>query len=177
MNKFLSNLKFLLLIGVLFAFVTFTGCNDDDESSNASLLIGLWTITDADIDADIGGLSIIDYFIDMAGLSELEAEAFATLFDALLEATFTGTIEIKDDNTYITNFGGEIDDGTWSLNSAGDKIILDAGTADEMVINIVSLTETTLIASVDTTELTDIDDNTLTPDIEVSLSVQLTLTK
>jgi hypothetical protein len=91
--------------------------------------------------------------------------------------TFTGTLQIKDDNTYISNFGGEIEDGTWALNSDGDVLTIDGGTVDEMVINIISITETTLVVSTDTEEFVDIDDNEITPDVEVSLSVQLTLTK
>jgi len=173
-----SFLKFLFLIGSLLVFITYTGCNDDDEEGgNESLLIGVWTITDANIEADIGGLSIKDYFINVGGLSEVEAETFATVFESMLALNFVGTLQIKDDYTYITNFGGEIDDGTWSLNSAGNKITLDAGTADEMVITIISLTENTLVASTDMTELTDIDENPLSPDVEISLSLELTFSK
>jgi len=178
MKKVQSNLKFLLLIGVLFVFVTYTGCNNDDEGdSKANLLIGTWTITDATLEADIGGMSIKDFFINVGGLSEIEAEAIAILFEMGLKASFTGTIQFKDNNTYIINIAGDIDDGTWSLNSTGDKITLDAGTSDETVITIITLTEHTLVVSLDTTELVDIDDEPLTPDVEVSLHVEMTLTK
>jgi hypothetical protein len=173
-----SYLKFFFLIGSLLVFVTYTGCNnDDEEGGNESLLIGVWTITDANIEADIGGLSIKDYFINVGGFSEVEADAFATLFESMLALNFVGTLQIKDNYTYITNFGGESDDGTWSLNSAGDKITLDAGTVDEMVITIISLTENTLVASTDMTELADIDENPLSPDVEISLTVELTFSK
>ena len=50
-----SCLKFLFLITLLFVFHTFTGCNtDDEEGGNESLLIGVWTIADANIEADRG---------------------------------------------------------------------------------------------------------------------------
>jgi hypothetical protein len=173
-----SYLKALLVLGLIFAFISYTGCNDDDEGDNvAAMLIGTWTITDAEIDSDIGGMSIKDYFINMGGLSEIEAEALSAFFDAIMAATFTGTLQIKDDNTYISNFGGEVEDGTWALNSNGDVLIIDGGTVDEMVINIISITSTTLVVSTDTEEFVDIDDEPLTPDVEVNLSVRLTLTK
>ncbi len=177
MKKLRSYLNLLFLIGVLFAFVTYTGCNDDDENSVESQLIGLWNITDATVDASIGGQSLKDYFMMVLQMSDLEAEGLAGFVDATLASTFTGTIEIKDNHTYVTNFAGEIDDGTWSLNSAGDKITLDAGTADEMVITIVSLTSNMLVASTDMIEMIDIDDDELTPDIPISVSVQMTLSK
>jgi len=179
MKNVQSYVKFLLFIGVLFVFVTYTGCSDDDDEgdSKANLLIGTWTISETSLVADIGGKSIKDYFIDIGGLSELEAEAFATLFETILSSSFTGTIQFKDDNTYISNIAGDLDDGIWSLNSAGDRITLDAGTVDETVINIISLTANTLKGSLDTTELTDIDDEPLTPDVEVNLAVVMTLTK
>jgi hypothetical protein len=178
MEKLQSYLKVIFVMGVLFAFVTYTGCSDDDEGDNvASMLIGTWTITDSDIDAEVGGLSIKDYFIDIGGLSELEAETYANLFNSFLAAMFTGTLEIKDDNTYVSTFGGEVVDGTWSVNSTGDKIIIDGGTADEMIITIVSLTETTLVALTTTSEFVDIDSNPLSPEVEVLLEVQLTLSK
>ncbi len=178
MKQIKSHLKTLLLLGFLFTFISYTGCNDDDEGDNvATMLIGTWTITDAEIDSDIGGMSIKDFFINVGGLTEIEAEVFSSIFDAIMATTFTGTLQIKDDNTYVSNFGGEIEDGTWALNSDGDVLTIDGGTVDEMVINIISITSTTLVVTTDTEEFVDIDNEPLTPDVEVSLSMQLTLSK
>jgi len=179
MKKVQSNLKILFLIGVLLAFVTYTGCNkDDDEGINpAQQFIGLWTVTNIDVDASIGGQSVKDFLVNVGGMSEIEAEAIATLLESMISANFTGTLEIKEDHTYITTFGGAVDDGTWSINSTGDKITVDGGTADEMVIDVISITENMLVASLDTIESIDIDDNELTPDVDISLSIQMTLTK
>jgi hypothetical protein len=177
MGKIQSNLKFLCIIGILSVFISYIGCSNDDEDNKESQLIGVWTITDADIDATIGGLSIVDYFIDIVGLTQIEAEGIAALFQSMVAPNFTGTIEIKDDHTYVTTFGGQVDDGTWSLNSTGDKVTLDAGTVDEMVINIISVTSSTLVTEMETIESVDIDNNPATPDIDVSLSVRLTMTK
>lgn len=180
MKKIQTNLKFLVLFGVLFSFVTFIGCNSDDENPDDPItnnLIGLWTISDAQIEATIGGQSLIAYIADFLGISEVEAAVFAALFDAALDDNFSGTIEFKANNTYITNIGGETDDGTWSLNSAGDKITLDAGTADEQITDIISLTATTLQVGFDQTEYEDIDDNEMTPDVAIDMRVVLTLIK
>jgi len=177
MAKIQSNLKFLCIIGLLFVFVSYVGCNnDDDEDSKESLLIGIWTITNADIDASIGGMSIVDYLVDIMGLSQFEAEMLAGIFEAQLLPAFTGTIEFKVNHTYVTTFGGDVDDGTWNLNSAGDKITLDAGTIDEMVIDVTTLTATTLVGITDIIESVDFDDDQVA-DFDVSITIELTLSK
>jgi len=177
MGKIQSNLKFLCLMGTLFFFVTYIGCSDDDdENSKENLLIGVWTITNADIDASIGGMSIVDYLVNVAGYSQIEAELMETLFQNMLLPNFTGTIDFKENHTYVTTFGGEIDDGFWSLNAAGDKLTLDAGTIYEMVIDVNSLTASNFVGSTSFVESVDIDDDG-NPDVDVAISVQLTLTK
>ena len=180
MKKLEFTLKIILLVGAVSAFVSFTGCNNDNENPDnpaVNNLIGLWTITDAQFDATIEGKSLIQYAIDLLGVSELEAEILASLFEDALTSNFDGTIEFKANNTYISNTGGEVDDGTWSLNAAGDKLTLDAGTMDEQVIDVLLLTSSTLKVGLDQTEYEDIDDDPLTPDVPIDMSIELTLSK
>jgi len=180
MKKLEFTLKLFLLLGALSAFIAFTGCNGDDENPDnpaVNHLIGLWTITDAQLDASIEGKSLVEYAVDLLGVSELEAEILASLFEDALMSNFDGTIEFKSDNTYITNTGGEVDDGTWSLNSNGDELTLDAGTIDEQVIDVLILTASSLKVSLDQTEFEDIDDDPLTPDVPINMSIELTLSK
>jgi len=164
----------------MFSLVTFIGCNDDDESPDDPVvdnLIGIWTISDVEIDASIGSQSLLAFIAEQLGISEAQAAIFEDLFNSSLEENFVGTIEFKADNTYITNIGGEVDDGTWSLNSNGDKITLDAGTVDEQVIDIISLTSNTLKVGFDQTEYEDIDEDEMTPDVPIDMTIILTLTK
>lgn len=180
MKKLESTLKFFLLLSMLSVLIVFTGCNGDDEDPDnpaVNDLIGLWTITDAQVDATIGGKTLVQYAVDELGLSEDLAILLAALFEDELMANFDGTIEFKADNTYISNTGGEVDDGTWSLNAAGDKLTLDAGTIDEQVTNVLMLTASTLKVSIEQTEFEDLDDDPLTPDAAIDMSVELTLSK
>lgn len=178
MKKLQPYLKTLALLSILFAFVTYIGCNNDDEGGNdvAQQFIGIWNVTNVDVQTDIGGQSIKDFLVNVGGLTELEATAIETLVQSMVAANFTGTLTIKEDHTYETTFGGG-DDGTWSINSAGDKITVDAGTVDEMVIDVISITEHMLVASTETTESYDIDNDPLTPDVDINISVEMTLTK
>jgi hypothetical protein len=178
MRKIQSNLKSLFLIGALIPFIM-TSCDlfEKEASIDTSQLVGLWTISDADVVPEIGGLPIKNYFTDIIGMSGLEAEAFAAIYDAFLKDSFGGTIEFKDDNTYVFSIAGEIEDGTWALNSDGDKIIIDGGTSDEQLITILELTKSTLKVSYDELSMEDIDDNPDTMDVEVAMKIEMTLTK
>ena len=110
-------------------------------------------------------------------MTEIEASAIETLIESMIGTNLTGTLEIKENNTYVTTFWGGFDDGTWSINSAGDKITIDAGTVDEMVINNISITDNTLIASMDFVESVDLGNDAQTPDVDINISTQLTFTK
>lgn len=177
MEKIQSNLKSLFLIGMLFFFSTSCDLFEKESTIDTSQLVGLWTISDADVVPEIGGLPIKNYFTDVIGMSGLEAEAFAAIYNAFLKDSFGGTIEFKDDNTYIFSIAGEEEDGSWVLNSDGNKIIIDGGTSDEQLITILELTKSTLKVSYDELSMEDIDDDPNTVDVEVAMKIEMTLTK
>jgi len=177
MKKIQSNLKSLFFIGVLFFVIT--GCDlfNKEASIDTAQLVGLWTISDAGVVPEIAGLPIKNYFTDVLGSTVGQADLMSQMYSAILEEMIGGTIEFKDDNTYIINFIGDIDDGNWALNSDGDVIIIDPGTSDEQLITIQELTSSTLKISYDELSTEDIDDNPDTPDVEVALKIEMTLTK
>ena len=177
MKKLQPYLKTFALLSILIAFVTYTGCNNNDENGNdvAQKFIGTWTVTNVDIQTDIGGQSVKDFLMNL-GVDETTATATETLLESMIGLNFTGTLTIKEDHTYETTFGGG-DDGTWSVNSAGDKITIDGGTVDEMIIDVVSITEHMLVASTGTTESYDLDNDPLTPDVDINITVEMTFTK
>ena len=165
-------------MGILFAFVTYTGCNNDDEKGDdvAQQFIGTWTVTNVDIQTDIGGMSIKDFLMNIGGLDEITATATEALIQSMIGVNFAGTLTIKENHTYETTFGGG-DDGTWSINSAGDMITIDGGTVDEMVADVISITDHMMVISIDTVESYDLDNDPLTPDVDINISVELTFTK
>jgi len=178
--KTLANNLFRLFIIILFVGVT--ACNKDDDGddngnlSTAELLIGTWTVTDFDLDIEIGSRSLIDYLIEVEGLSPEEAAAQNAIFEAFLESEVTGTLTLKADNTYVSNFGDGSTTGTWSL-SADEKTLTLVEGDDTIVITINSITKTTLKATISETSAEDLDDDPLTPDVIISVDAILTLTK
>lgn len=178
MEKLLSNFKILLLIGML-SFV-YSGCSDDNNGGNpspADNLIGTWTVDNVNITAMVGNQSLTDFFINEGGLTEEQAALAYTLFETFLKAEVTGSITFKDDNTYVSSFGGSPDDGTWNLSSDGKTLTLDAGTVDEVDIEVVTLTNSTANMIFAQTVLQDLDDDPMTPDVPVDVEADMTLTK
>lgn len=178
MKSFKRNLSTLFLTTSLFLIVT-TGCGlfEKESTIDTSHLVGLWTISDADVIPEVEGLPLKNYFTDALGMSGLEAEAFAALYDAFLQESFGGTVEFRDDNTYSFTVAGDAENGTWSLNSKGNEIIMNGATQDEMIITILELTGTTLKVSYDELSMQDLDSNPETPDVQVAMKIEMTLTK
>jgi len=178
MKKVQYYLNLLLLLGVLSVFISYTGCNSDDDGDPViNPLIGIWTISDVNLVTELGDMSVKEFLMEVGGLSDLDATGYTILFESLLESTFNGIIEFKDDNTYESNIAGEMEEGRWRLNSDGDELTLNSGTSDETVVNVITLTENTLKLSLNTSELANIDDESLIPDLDISIAVEMTLTK
>lgn len=167
----------LLLFGVLSVLISYTGCNNDDEEPEINPIIGIWTISDVNLVTELGDMSVKEFLMEVGGLSEGSAAGYALLFESLLDATFNGTIEFKEDNTYESYIAGEEEDGTWHLNSAGNELTLNSGTPDETVVSVLTLTDDTLKLSLSTSDLANIDDVSMIPDLDISIAVEMTLTK
>ena len=173
-----SNLLLCLLL--IFGL---SSCNDDDddnsngdELSTAELLVGTWTVTDIDIEAFVGSQTLVEYLVDVEGLSELEAQIAFDLFVDSLEPELTGSLTINADNTYESDFEGGSDTGTWTLSPDDTTLTLLEGT-DTIVITINSISESTWDATIGDTFLLDLDDDPGTPDVEVTVVADVILTK
>ena len=174
MKKLLVNLSFLALIGTLFVF--FAGCNGDENGDEeVSDLVGFWTVSNIEIDLSVGGQSLLDLLMTVGGLSEEEANLIIADIESEVmdEIGGTGTIEIRSDGTYISNFGGTSDDGTWDLSSDEKTLTLDAGTIDEIVLDVTSVTSNMLIVT--QTETTEEDFEGIP--VEILMEITMTLTK
>ena len=133
--KFLKLRNFILII---ITGLIFTACSKD--STPEEDLIGTWTVESATFTAMIGSKTLTQYFIDEMGLTAVEAQQFTAIFNAMMEQTFTGTIQFKSDNTYTSNLGGDADNGTWSLTVDGKTLTIDSSTDDPITLDIIELT-------------------------------------
>ncbi len=158
----------------------FSSCNNDDETSPSDLLIGEWTFSSASMDLTINGKTLVQYLMDEGELTESEAEILVDSLYGMIEDDFvpesTVVITIKSDGTYlITDPSSGNDDGTWELSADGKTLTLDKGTEDEMIFEVVSLSDSKLVI-VSIQELED-DFNEDTVDEILAIELKMTLNK
>jgi hypothetical protein len=169
MTKTTTKLKSLILVGLV-AF-TFSACEKDKGTgTNADNIVGVWTISSSTINATVNGVSMVQFLVDALGLDQAQAEEMAT---ALL-TPITGTITFKSDGTYSTNSDGSIDNGTWELSSDNKKLTLDAGTADEVIMDVETLTSSKLVISFSQTDVEDLDGDDVADTMVMNMKVTCT---
>jgi hypothetical protein len=115
------------------------------------------------------------YFIDVMGLSSTEAAQAIALFNTTLQQSFTGTIQMKSDNTYTDTMGGGTDTGTWSLSSDNKKLTIDSSTEAPVILDVIELTSSKLHLKGTETETDDLNGDS-TPET-IIVNIDLTLTK
>lgn len=178
MKKF-SNILFGLFIITFLAGIASCNKDDDGDDSNLTtkeLLIGTWSVDNFDLNIKVGAQSLIDYLVEVEGISPSEASAQVEIFESFIEAEVTGTITFKSDNTYVSNFGDGSTSGTWSLSPDEKTLTLTEG-ADTTVLKINSITANTLRVAIAESSLEDLDEDPETPDVLISIEILITLTK
>lgn len=170
----MKKVKFLVFL-LAGAFI-FQSCDNDDESYNQADLIGIWSVSNVDLEILVNDMDMVDYYISQ-GSTKDEAEFLQSLYELLASSAFTGsTIEFKSDNTYeVKQSGSELANGTWALNSNATQILIDAGTADEDTYEIASLSNNSLIIKTTESEMDDLNEDGT--DEEVTTNIDLSLTK
>jgi hypothetical protein len=134
-------LKIRTLIAVAVAGVLLFSCSKEKDKAE---LVGTWTYDSATISTMVGTKTFSQYLIDELGLNAAQAQAYETIFNEGVKQYFTGTFQMKSDNTYTTNFGDETDTGTWSVNSDQTALTIDSDTDVPYILSIVELTSSKL---------------------------------
>ena len=159
------------------ALVSFTSCSNDDESFNDDDIIGIWSVTGVSPDFSVGSMSLVDYLVAEAELSELEAQALESIFSQGFGDGFDGTVEMKADNTYVAEFGDDpAENGTWELVEGGTVLkLLEAGEDEATELNIISINSTNMVLEFDESESEDLNDDGI--DEEITITIEMTLEK
>jgi hypothetical protein len=165
----LKNFALIIIIGLVLS-----GCSKKDSSSTDNL-IGTWTAGTVTFDAMIGDMTLTQYFTDVAGYNATEAAQYTALFNAFLQQSFMGTIQINPDGTYTSTMGGSGDSGTWSLSDDGKTLTINSSTDIPMDVKIVELTSNTLHIQMTGTESDDLNGDSVNETI--SLTADITFTK
>lgn len=161
------------IILVLFTGLVFTSCSKDSNPEED--ILGIWEVEGVDFEATIGTKSLLQYYMDEFSMTEPQAQVVMAAFGAALAQQFTGTIEIKADNTYTATMGEDSDTGTWSLSSDYEKLTLDSDADETIVLDIISLTSSKAVMGISEEISEDLNDDDVPEDI--SVTVEMTLGK
>jgi len=183
----MAKIKDLLLLALFSSMLVLFSCSEDEPSGGeiSGTLVGTWTDGTATINSfTINGEEISNFLETLKqlligfGTSEEQAEVFISELEGELKEEFTetfeGSIEFKDDGTYVATDSEGADIGTWELIDDNQSILFDKGTDDELTVRIVSLTESRLEGLIEEVETEDIDDDGDSDTISVSVTIVLT---
>jgi len=161
------------IILVLFTGLVFTSCSKDSDPEED--ILGTWAFGDVDFEATVGTKTLLQYYMDEFGMTEIQAQAVMAAFNAALVQQFTGTVEIRADKTYTATMGDETDTGTWSLSSDYKTLTLDSDSDETIILDIISLSSSRAVMGTTQEISEDLNDDEVPEDI--SVTIELTLDK
>lgn len=170
--------KFITLRNLFPVIVTgliLSSCSKDSSTTPANDLTGTWTAQSSTFTAKVNGKSLEQYYIDSLGLTYTEAQQAVIMFNSIMQQTFTGTIQLKSDHTYIDNMGGDNETGTWSLSSDNKKLTISPNSGTPTTLDVIELTSSKLHLTGTETETEDLNGDSAPETIVVN--IDLTLTK
>jgi hypothetical protein len=167
MKKEIRLLGIILIAGLISA-----SCSKDDKPQDN--IVGTWTTQSSNFTATVGNKTMTQYFTDVMGLTASDAQLYTNLFNVTMQQNFTGTIQIKSDNTYTSTLGGQSETGTWSLSSDGSKLTIDPSNDDPMVFDVVKLTSNELQLHLTQSGTQDLNNDNVPETITVDVNATFT---
>lgn len=162
---------FKLLLFVAITSLVFQGCNKDGENVSEGDIEGTWNVAVSNFDMTING----------QGLDQFFTESEATIYEAILKATYQEgfeetIIEFKSNGTYIaTSADEDPETGKWTLNSDGSQLTLNGGSSDEISLDIKSSSKNSLVLGYTIIEDSeDMDDDGTNDELKISFELNLT---
>ncbi len=153
-----TNVRFVrILIMVILTGSLLSACKKDESSPKN--IVGTWTAGTVTYTTMVGDKTLNQYLIDNLGLSSVEAQLYAAIFDQTTKQSLSGTIQIKSDGTYTSTLGGSNDTGTWSLSPDGKTLTIDSDNDSPVILNVVDLTSTKLHVTFTETDSEDLNED------------------
>ena len=170
MNRHLQHLKTILLFitaaGILFS------CSKKDDEKPADQVVGNWNISSASFDETVNGKTLVQYLQDIGG-TQSEIDSVQQMLNSVLESQFSGSINIKSDNTYTITIGGTTSGGTWSINSAGDKITITPSGGDPVEYDIIKLDSNNLEVKFTMNQYADLNQDGTPETVVITIDMKL----
>jgi hypothetical protein len=159
-------------IPVIITGLILSSCSKDSTPTDD--LVGTWTIESAAFTAMVGTLTLTQYFTEELGLTPTEAQQFTDAFNQQMQQAFTGSFQMKSDNTYSSTFGGSPETGTWSLSSDNKKLTIDPSTDSPVIMDVIELTSSKLHLRGTDSQSEDLNDDSIPETIDVTVDLIFT---
>lgn len=185
----INTIKNLLLLFTAVVALTLTSCSEDDGGDGtiaddvAGTLEGTWTSGTVTVNSiTIDGQDIAVFLEEFRQLlielqvPEEEIDALLDEFEEGFSEDFEdldGSLTFNADGTYEISDTSGTDTGTWALSNNDETLTLDGGTEDELVMNIVSLTDTRFEGLVTEEISEDLDEDGTTNEVAISVTFVL----
>ena len=161
----------------LLAFLVLFGCDKDDEPSVKDKIVGEWTIESASAAITVKGMTLKQFYIDVAGLSEAEAQEYVDLFNQSIEDHWSGTMEFKSDGTYdfMLDGGTTAETGDWVMHPKNDQAIsISYASGVYTTFNIATLTDTDFVINFEQLSRFDVDGDKYRDDVLYEFEISMT---
>lgn len=169
------NRNFLGLLLIVSSMLFFVGCSDKETQGDdaAATIVGTWTYESSDLLVLVNSKDIVQYFIEVFQLTEVEAQEFADLFEEGIDEFAGGTFTFNANGSFTVMAGSETSTGTWSVSEDGKTltVVEDEGTTS---LEIKTLTSTHLSLYLNETETDDLDQDGTDDTIQIELTLNLT---
>jgi len=130
------------------------GSDDGGNAGPENDLTGVWTIVSVESEFAVGDKSLFDFLNDAAVPQDTVALIFGVFESEFVDFFVPRTIEFKSNSTYISTFGGNTDQGTWTLS--GSTLTID-GSTTAFVAQVETLNASTLVLFTTTSFWPDLD--------------------
>lgn len=168
-------MKQLILI-VPIIFIILAACVDENDlEKNQSPIVGNWTYDAVEYEIQINKQDIFSYF-DSLGLPAENIALFSFLIESEIKSELEGlSIDFNADNSYtMINENDEIESsGIYKFNTNQNEITLTDENNDNIVLEILTLNENSLILALTENIESPDEINTLNGNIEVEVNIYL----
>ncbi|MFQ3214271.1 MAG: hypothetical protein ACJAT1_000987 [Marivirga sp.] len=124
-----------------------SACKEDEKNTEADKpsIVGIWGITQFDVEISIGGISLADFLVDSLDFSSPEVAIAEALIQSEVKSLFENeAITFKNDQTYEVLVDSNLQIGTWDLNADQTVLTISPIEGQQIALEVTSLSDEVL---------------------------------
>lgn len=169
--------NYLIPVKLLLVLTTglFLSSCSKKETFSSDNLIGNWVVGPSTFSAKVGDMTMTQYLTSVMHLSGTAEQTYIQGINQTMQQSFSGHIQLNQDNTFTANMGGIADSGTWSLSADNKKLTLDSGSYTGMrTFDILNLSSAKLQVQIIEAVTQDLNGDSIDETINIDCVLNLT---